>query len=101
MALEQLQVAPNIVVAAFSIIFGGIVIALAIAFGVGGIRLPAGSSKRVRLKKKKKRTIYSICSNREINFTQNDTLFRCGAACTRIRAAVNRIRSIKIIYLLL
>jgi len=37
MALEQLQVAPGIVVAAFSIIFGGIVIALAIAFGVGGI----------------------------------------------------------------
>jgi hypothetical protein len=37
MALEQLQVAPNIVVAAFSIIFGGIVIALAISFGVGGI----------------------------------------------------------------
>ncbi|MEK6745155.1 MAG: hypothetical protein AABZ15_16180 [Nitrospirota bacterium] len=37
MALEQLQVAPNIVVAAFSIIFGGIVIALAIAFGAGGI----------------------------------------------------------------
>jgi len=39
MALEQLQVAPNIVVAAFSIIFGGIVIALAIAFGVGGIEV--------------------------------------------------------------
>lgn len=37
MALEQLHVAPNIVVAAFSIIFGGIVIALAVAFGVGGI----------------------------------------------------------------
>jgi hypothetical protein len=37
MALEQLQVAPNIVVAAFSIIFGGIVLALAISFGVGGI----------------------------------------------------------------
>jgi hypothetical protein len=37
MALEQLQVAPNIVVAAFSIIFGGIVVALSIAFGVGGI----------------------------------------------------------------
>ncbi len=37
MALEQLQVAPSIVVAAFSIIFGGIVLALAIAFGVGGI----------------------------------------------------------------
>lgn len=37
MALEQLQVAPNIVTAAFSIIFGGIVVALAIAFGAGGI----------------------------------------------------------------
>ena len=37
MSLEQLNVAPNIVLAAFSIIFGGIVIALAIAFGAGGI----------------------------------------------------------------
>lgn len=37
MALEQLQVAPSIIVAAFSIIFGGIVIALAISFGVAGI----------------------------------------------------------------
>ncbi len=37
MALEQLQVAPGIVVAAFSIIFGGIVLALAISFGAGGI----------------------------------------------------------------
>jgi hypothetical protein len=37
MALEQLEVAPGIVVAAFSIIVGGIVLALAIAFGVGGI----------------------------------------------------------------
>ncbi len=37
MALEQLQLAPGIVIAAFSIIFGGIVLALAIAFGVGGI----------------------------------------------------------------
>ncbi len=37
MALEQLQVAPGIVVAAFSIIFGGIVLTLAISFGVGGI----------------------------------------------------------------
>jgi hypothetical protein len=37
MALEQLQVAPGVVVAAFSIVFGGMVIALAIAFGVGGI----------------------------------------------------------------
>lgn len=37
MILEELNVAPGIVLAAFSIIFGGIVIALAIAFGVGGI----------------------------------------------------------------
>lgn len=37
MAMEQLQIAPSIVLAAFSIIFGGIVVALAIAFGVGGI----------------------------------------------------------------
>ena len=37
MALEQLQVAPGIVTAAFSIIFGGIVLTLSIAFGVGGI----------------------------------------------------------------
>ena len=37
MALEQLQLAPGIVIAAFSIIFGGIVLALAISFGVGGI----------------------------------------------------------------
>ncbi len=37
MVLEELKVAPGIVLAAFSIIFGGIVIALAISFGVGGI----------------------------------------------------------------
>lgn len=37
MVMEQLQIAPSIVLAAFSIIFGGIVLALAIAFGVGGI----------------------------------------------------------------
>jgi hypothetical protein len=37
MALEQLQVAPIIVVAAFSIVFGGLVAALAIAFGLGGV----------------------------------------------------------------
>lgn len=37
MTMEQLQIAPTIVVAAFSIFFGGIVAALAIAFGVGGI----------------------------------------------------------------
>ncbi|MBS4098562.1 MAG: hypothetical protein KGZ83_17195 [Sulfuricella sp.] len=37
MSMEQLQIAPGIVLAAFSIIFGGIVTALAISFGVGGI----------------------------------------------------------------
>lgn len=37
MVLEQLQVAPGIVLATFSILFGGIVLALAISFGVGGI----------------------------------------------------------------
>ncbi len=37
MVMEQLQIAPTIVLAAFSIVFGGIVAALAIAFGVGGI----------------------------------------------------------------
>lgn len=37
MAMEQLQMAPSIVLAAFSIIFGGIVTALAISFGIGGI----------------------------------------------------------------
>lgn len=37
MSLEQLQVAPTIVTAAFSIIFGGIVLALAVSFGAGGI----------------------------------------------------------------
>jgi hypothetical protein len=37
MVMEQLQIAPGIVLAAFSIVFGGIVIALAISFGVGGI----------------------------------------------------------------
>ena len=37
MSLEQLQIAPGIVIAAFSIVFGGIILALAIAFGIGGI----------------------------------------------------------------
>lgn len=37
MVMEQLQIAPGIVLAAFTIIFGGIVITLSIAFGVGGI----------------------------------------------------------------
>lgn len=43
MVMEQLQIATSIVLAAFSIMFGGIVVALAIAFGVGGI----GTAKRI------------------------------------------------------
>jgi len=43
MVMEELQIAPSIVLAAFSIIFGGIVFSLAIAFGVGGIE----AAKRV------------------------------------------------------
>jgi len=43
MTMEQLQIAPGIVLAAFSITFGGIVVALAIAFGVGGI----GAARRM------------------------------------------------------
>ncbi len=51
MALEQLQVAPGIVIAAFSIVFGGIVLAMAIAFGVGGI----DAAKRVIEEEAKKK----------------------------------------------
>jgi hypothetical protein len=36
MALEQLEIARGIVIAAFSILFGGILLALALAFGLGG-----------------------------------------------------------------
>jgi hypothetical protein len=37
MALEQLRIAPGIVLAAFSIVFGGIVLAVAIACGITGV----------------------------------------------------------------
>ena len=36
MALEQLSIAGSILISAFSITFGGIVLALALAFGLGG-----------------------------------------------------------------
>jgi len=36
MALEQLDIGRGTIVIAFAIIFGGIVLALAIAFGLGG-----------------------------------------------------------------
>jgi hypothetical protein len=37
MALEQLRVAPGVVISAFSIVFGGIVLSLAISFGIAGV----------------------------------------------------------------
>lgn len=37
MTLDELEVAPGIVVTAFAILFGGIILALSISFGVGGI----------------------------------------------------------------
>ena len=53
MVLEQLQVAPGIVLAAFSIIFGGIVAALAISFGVGGIEAAKRMIERETVEKRK------------------------------------------------
>ncbi len=37
MSLEQLMIAPGIVLAAFSIVFGGVVLAVAIACGIAGV----------------------------------------------------------------
>lgn len=54
MVLEQLQVAPSIVLAAFSIIFGGIVTALAISFGVGGIDAAKRMIERETVEKREK-----------------------------------------------
>jgi hypothetical protein len=54
MVLEQLQVAPGIVLAAFSIIFGGIVAALAISFGVGGIEAAKRMIEREAVEKRVK-----------------------------------------------
>ena len=52
MAMEQLQIAPSIVLAAFSIIFGGIVVALSISFGVGGIDAAKRMIERETLEKR-------------------------------------------------
>ncbi len=60
MALEQLQVAPGIVVAAFSIIFGGIVLALAISFGVGGIDAARRMIEKEEERKEDKKDIEHI-----------------------------------------
>jgi hypothetical protein len=57
MSLEQLQVAPGIVVAAFSIIFGGIILALAISFGVGGIEAARRMIEKEDEKKEEKRDV--------------------------------------------
>ena len=54
MVLEQLEVAPGIVLAAFSIIFGGIVAALAISFGVGGIEAAKRMIEREAVEKRVK-----------------------------------------------
>ncbi len=54
MVLTQLGIAKDIVVAAFSITFGGIVLALAIALGLGGRHIAReGLERRLRKHKKK------------------------------------------------
>lgn len=53
MALEQLSIAPGIVFAAFSIFFGGVVLALSLAFGLGGRDAAKGFIEG--LKKKRER----------------------------------------------
>ncbi|MBS3907818.1 MAG: hypothetical protein KGZ49_12365 [Syntrophaceae bacterium] len=52
MALYHLGIAEKVIVAAFSITFGGIVLALAIAFGWGGRELAKDFLERFYLKKK-------------------------------------------------
>ncbi len=56
MAMEQLQIAPSIVLAAFTIIFGGIVTALTISFGVGGINAARRMIERVSAEKRSAET---------------------------------------------
>jgi len=60
MALEQLNVAPGIVIAAFSIIFGGIILALAISFGVGGIDSARKMLEKENMPKEEKKDIEHI-----------------------------------------
>jgi hypothetical protein len=60
MALEQLSVAPGIVIAAFSITFGGIVVALAISFGVGGIDSARRMIERKDEKDEKKEEVKDV-----------------------------------------
>ncbi|MGQ9646883.1 MAG: mechanosensitive ion channel family protein [Thermodesulfobacteriota bacterium] len=53
MALYQLGIAENVIVAAFTILFGGIVLALAIAFGWGGRELAKDFLEKNYRKKEK------------------------------------------------
>jgi cellobiose-specific phosphotransferase system component IIC len=54
MALYQLGIAETVIIAAFSIIFGGIVLALAIAFGWGGRELAKDFLERLYKRKEEK-----------------------------------------------
>lgn len=54
MALYHLGIAEKVIVAAFSITFGGIVLALAIAFGWGGRELAKDFLERLYKRKEKK-----------------------------------------------
>jgi hypothetical protein len=53
MALSQLGIAQNVIVAAFTILFGGIILALAIAFGWGGRELAKDFLERLSRRKEK------------------------------------------------
>ena len=55
MALVELRIARGIVIAAFSILFGGVVLALAIAFGVGGIDAAKRIIEKAREEKKEEK----------------------------------------------
>jgi hypothetical protein len=52
MALEQLGIGKDTVLVAFAIVFGGIVLALSIAFGIGGQKA-AGDYIERKLREKK------------------------------------------------
>ena len=54
MALYQLGIAENIIIVAFSVIFGGVVLALAIAFGWGGRELAKDFLEKLYKRREKK-----------------------------------------------
>jgi hypothetical protein len=53
MALYHLGIAEKVIIAAFSVIFGGIILALAIAFGWGGRELAKDFLERLYKRKEK------------------------------------------------